>query len=204
MVPLDTRFVLDLQQLALSGSSFHPQNNSIKIKFTGLFLHYCFFFHSVFTSLFTLSLLHRLPKRDISPTERTQKAITYFLDHWREFGFGTWIVIEKESGKLVGHCGLNVIKDTDEIEVLYALGPQHWGKGYATEAAKASLEFGFSSDVEWNGQKIEKIMAVALPDNKGSRKVMEKIGLRYVKDANYFGLDVVYYEITKAEFEKTK
>jgi ribosomal-protein-alanine N-acetyltransferase len=128
-----------------------------------------------------------LPKRDTPAAERAQRTMDFFNEHWTHFPYGPWAVVEKKSGELAGHCGLRFIPEIGETEVLYALGKDFWGKGYATEAARASVEYGF--------QKIglDRIIALAVPQNIASRRVMEHCGLTYEKDTHLFGMDVVYY-----------
>lgn len=67
----------------------------------------------------------------------------------------------------------------------------YWGHGYATEAARAALAYGF--DI----LKLDRIIALAKPNNVASRRVMEKKGMRYVKDTEYWGITCAYYEIKK-------
>ena len=117
----------------------------------------------------------------------TKDEVEKFLDnvakHWQEKGYGIWAVIEKESGKIIGHCGLNYVKQNDEVEVLYGFGKEYWGLGYATEAAKAALSFGFEKI------GLDRIVAFAKIDNIASRRVIEKIGLKYIKDIEIFGMN---------------
>lgn len=125
----------------------------------------------------------------------TKDEVEKFLDnvakHWQEKGYGIWAVIEKESGKIIGHCGLNYVKQNDEVEVLYGFGKEYWGLGYATEAAKAALSFGFEKI------GLYRIVAFAKIDNIASRRVIEKIGLKYIKDIEIFGMNCAYYELKK-------
>lgn len=133
-----------------------------------------------------------LPKSQFAPRERAERTMKVFIDHWTQHPYGPWAVVEKSSGQLMGHCGLRYLTDIQETEVLYALGKDFWNKGYATEAARASVDFGFQNGVT-------RVIALAVPDNTASRKVMENCGLKYVKDAQLFGLDLVYYALDKSE-----
>lgn len=142
-------------------------------------------------------VMRYLPKRDTPPRERARQTMDFFNDHHAEYGWGPWAVIEKKSGELMGHCGLRYIADLDETELLYALGRDFWGKGYATEAARASVDFGFRE------LKLERIIALAVPENIASRKVMEHCGLVYERDAHLFELDVVYYALNRARYLET-
>ncbi|MDJ0519843.1 MAG: GNAT family N-acetyltransferase [Trichodesmium sp. MO_231.B1] len=83
---------------------------------------------------------------------------------------------------------------TPEIELGYLLNPAYWYRGLATEAAKASLKYGFEE------LKLKEIVAVAQPENIASQRVMEKLGMKYEKDANYYQTNVVYYTIFRKEY----
>lgn len=139
-------------------------------------------------------VLRYLPKRDAPAHERAQKTMDFFNAHWDKFPYGPWAVVEKASGELMGHCGLRFLDEIQETEVLYALGQDYWGKGYATEAARASVEFGF------NQVGLERIIALAVPENIASRKVMEHCGLKYEKDVQLFGLNCVYYALNRTDY----
>jgi RimJ/RimL family protein N-acetyltransferase len=139
-------------------------------------------------------VMRYLPKRDAPASERAQKTMDFFNDHWTQYSYGPWAVVEKASGELIGHCGLRFIPDIQETEVLYAFGKDFWTKGYATEAARASVDFGF------NQVGLERIIALAVPENTASRKVMEHCGLQYEKETHLFGLDVVYYALNRADY----
>lgn len=91
-------------------------------------------------------------------------------------GYTLWAVELKESGELLGFVGLNYTDwkshFTPAVEVGWRLGSQYWGKGYATEAATASLDFAF------NTMGLDEIVSFTVPNNKRSIGVMEKIGMK--------------------------
>lgn len=133
-----------------------------------------------------------LPSRGASiPKENAEKALRSFVEQWPEKGYGIWAIVENASLKMVGYCGLRYLDELDEVEVLYGLAKVYWGRGIATQAAKASISYGF--DVA----QLEKVIAMALPDNHASRRVIEKAGLRYEKQLHIFNLDVLYYAIAR-------
>ncbi len=142
-------------------------------------------------------VLRYLPKRDAPARERAERTMNFFNEHWTQYSYGPWAVVEKASGELIGHCGLRFIPEVQETEVLYALGQDFWNKGYATEAARASVDFGF------HRVGLERIIALAVPENIASRKVMEHCGLKYEKDVQLFGLDCVYYARNCADSQET-
>ena len=119
---------------------------------------------------------------------RSERAVRRFVDHWRSRGFGVWAVLDRTTEAFVGQCGLNTIDGTGEVEALWALDRPVWGRGLATEAARAALAWG----LEVAG--LSAVIAIAAPANVASQRVMEKIGMRYTGRAQYFGLDVVRYE----------
>jgi RimJ/RimL family protein N-acetyltransferase len=82
-------------------------------------------------------------------------------------------IVLKEKQKLVGGCGLRIkSKSNREADFGYTLCRDYWGNGFATEAAKAILDFGFKD------LKMHRIWATTAPDNIGSIKVLEKLGLK--------------------------
>ncbi|WP_134701824.1 GNAT family N-acetyltransferase [Ammoniphilus sp. YIM 78166] len=130
-----------------------------------------------------------LPKGVGYTYEETEKFIKYWNDHWETHGYGTWAVFEKSSGKLCGHCGLNYIKDLDEVEVLYAFGKHARGKGFGTEAAKVILYYGI------HHLQLNRIIGLSKQKNKPSRRVLEKIGLTYSKEIERFNTKLAYYSL---------
>lgn len=136
-----------------------------------------------------------LPKGEGYTKEETKRSMNFVLENWKEHGYGYWAVTDKETDILLGHCGLNYVKAFDEVEVLYAFGKHGRGKGYATEAAKASLLYAFDKI------GLDHIIALAKPENQASQNVMKKLGMKYIKSTEVFNLNVVYYSITKKEFE---
>jgi len=108
-------------------------------------------------------------------------------------GFGFWSLFLKENDTgLIGFCGLRVFGTPDEIEILYGIHPSHWGKGLATEAADAILNFGFQVC------GLPKIYAGADSPNSASFRVMEKLGMTYDGLRIVNGLEAVYYSLSNS------
>lgn len=129
-----------------------------------------------------------LPSRGIPISrDNTAKSLKSFVKHWQQRGYGIWAIIENCSSQMVGYCGLRYLDELDEVEVLYGLASAYWGRGIATKAAKAAISYGF------NVANLDKVIAMALPDNLASRRVIEKAGLEYEKQIHIFNLDVLYY-----------
>jgi ribosomal-protein-alanine N-acetyltransferase len=130
--------------------------------------------------------------------EKTKNTIDAILRHWAKHGFGIWAVEHKADLRLIGWCGLQMLEKTPEVEVAYLLAKAYWNQGLATEAASAAIEHGFDH------LKLERIVAIARPENVGSYRVMEKVGMKYEKDAHFYNVDVVYYAIERASPRPTE
>lgn len=126
---------------------------------------------------------------------QTQMRLNAILDHWEQHGFGLWAAVDKPSRAMIGFCGIQYLDSTSEIEIGYRLDKRFWGRGLATEAAGASLRYAFEQ------LGLDRIVAVVHPENVASQSVIDKIGLKYVKDARFYNTDVEYYAITREEFE---
>jgi ribosomal-protein-alanine N-acetyltransferase len=111
--------------------------------------------------------------------------------HQERHGYSLWAVELKASRQVIGVAGLVHLQDGREIEVGYRFLEMHWGNGYATEAARATIAFGFDE------LQLERIVAVTLPDNRASRRVLEKCGLTFVGQAFVYGHPHVKYAITR-------
>jgi len=131
----------------------------------------------------------RFIPRGASPSvERTRGSIERFIRHERDHGFALWAVELKESGELIGDSGLFLVEGVGpEVEVAYHFGKAWWGQGYATEAARACLDFGFREC------GLTEIIAICYPEHVASRRVMEKAGMRFAGPARYYDIDVVKY-----------
>jgi RimJ/RimL family protein N-acetyltransferase len=125
--------------------------------------------------------------------EEAGRALQSIIKHWQTHGFGRWAVFDKRTKKFAGFGGLRSLFGTPEV--VYHLAKANWGKGFATELARAALRFGF----EVRG--FDRIVAIAKPENVASIRVMDKLGMRFEKNASYYDIDVVQYEITREEFK---
>jgi RimJ/RimL family protein N-acetyltransferase len=135
------------------------------------------------------------------PIELVEDTVAYFIQHQKKHGFSIWAVVEKESNQLVGHGGLIYTPRTDEepsteVEIAYAFGKAYWGKGYATEVARASLRYGFEEI------GLERIIALAFPANVPSQRVMQKIGMTHLGLTDiYHDAELVMYGMEREEWD---
>jgi ribosomal-protein-alanine N-acetyltransferase len=105
-----------------------------------------------------------------------------------------WAVVEKASGRLIGHLGLRRLEELEgAVELLYMLDSAFWGEGLATEGAQAALDYGFDA------LKLDRIIGLALAENKASRRVLEKLGMTLAPDpVHAFSMTLTLYELTPA------
>ena len=129
---------------------------------------------------------------------RSREEVKSWLDdiiaYQKKHGFSFYSVFEKATNEYVGRAGLIHLafnEQQPDIEVGYTLHKKFWGKGYATEIAKALIQYGF------NKLNLSKLVAVTYPENIQSRRVLEKAGMRYMKQSLYRGITVSLYEIRK-------
>lgn len=112
--------------------------------------------------------------------------VKYAMDHE---GRGAWAVISKDTAEFIGIGVMIHLEKNPKIkehEIGYRLLKKHWGKGYATEIAKAMIRYGFDH------LKLDEIFATTHPDNLVSQKVLEKVGFVYMCDGPYHGGSKVY------------
>jgi ribosomal-protein-alanine N-acetyltransferase len=118
--------------------------------------------------------------------------------YYARHGFGLWGGGAPRRRRLMGRCGLLSQKVDGErhVEVAYALAPEFRGRGYATEAARASRDHAFRT------LDAPHVISLILPDNTPSIRVAERNGMTFWKMADFRGYHVRVYRITRAEREK--
>ncbi len=125
--------------------------------------------------------------------ENLQTAIDFLTnyDQYEKYGVGRLAVIEKETSKFLGWCGLKFNEDKNEYDIGFRFYKKYWNKGFATETAKKCVDFGL------NELKIEKIVGRAMKENIGSIKVLEKISMAFKENFDFEGQEGVIYELSK-------
>jgi RimJ/RimL family protein N-acetyltransferase len=107
------------------------------------------------------------------------------------YGFSLWAVELEPEGAVIGATGLQHLADGDEVEVGYRFLRGYWGQGYATEAARAAIRFAFDE------LGLDRVVAVTLPTNQASRRVMEKCGLSFAGIVRVYGRTQVKYALSR-------
>lgn len=112
---------------------------------------------------------------------------------WAQAGFGLWTFFDRASDEMVGRGGLMpVALDGDStVEVAWAVRPERWGEGLATEIGAAALEVAFGA------LRLDEVVAFTLADNVASRRVMEKLGMAYDGTISHAGWPHVLYRVTR-------
>lgn len=105
----------------------------------------------------------------LSSIEEAREALTTYPDY-REHGFGRWACELRTTGAVIGFCGPKYLAELDEVDIGYRFHEEHWGKGLATESARAVIDW------VWGHTEIAKLTAYVLPKNGGSIRVLDKIG----------------------------
>lgn len=138
----------------------------------------------------------RYLKRD--PVESLAQMETLLLpviESFRGKPFGSWAIQHKESGRVIGSSILKPLPEDERIEVGWHLHPDHWRKGYATEAARGALGYGFGQ------QRLTEVFAILLPENSRSRDVAIRLGMSFVELTTQFhGLTLELHRIGGDEF----
>jgi ribosomal-protein-alanine N-acetyltransferase len=162
-------------------------------------------------------ILRRLDERDIdaifamrsdpevmrfirAPQNRAETVnwLNLVSSRWESDRIGFCAIVEKQTGKFIGWCGLWQLKETSELEIGYAIAKEFWGKGFATEAARIFLRYAFEQ------LNPDKIVAVAEPENLSSRCVMEKLGMKFVRLGEFYNRELVQYAVSRRSWLESR
>lgn len=141
------------------------------------------------------SNVHRyVGNKPISHIDESKAYIEFVHQQYETYGTGRWAVILKETNEFLGWSGIKFITSEinnhkDFYEIGYRFIERHWGKGYATEAGKVFVNYAF------NELKADALYAYADAGNENSRKILEKLGLKYINSFEYEGESEVWYEL---------
>jgi RimJ/RimL family protein N-acetyltransferase len=128
---------------------------------------------------------------------QTREYLDRQLQHWEEHGFGWWVARDLATGRFAGRGGLRhgIVAGREEVELGYGFLPDFWGRGLATEMARESVRVGFQV------LRRPDLVCFALPANRASQRVMEKVGFRYERDIEHKDLHHVLYRLTASEWQ---
>ena len=119
--------------------------------------------------------------------ERAREELEDDMEFWLVRGYGTWSVFERGTGEFLGITGLMERPDGRGVALRFALWPACRGKGFAREAARAALAFGFR-------RGLPRVVAVAWEANEASRGVLTDVGMRECDRFQYRGRQMLVFE----------
>lgn len=142
--------------------------------------------------IYTLNLDPEVTRFTHDPVTSIEQARTVLekaiLPQYALYNHGRWAVHIRETGEFIGWCGLKYRAGLNEIDLGYRFMKHYWGKGYATEAADASIRYGFDR------LNLTRIVGRAELGNTGSIRVLEKCGMVYTGNEQVDGYPVRTYE----------
>jgi ribosomal-protein-alanine N-acetyltransferase len=136
----------------------------------------------------TEGVLQYFPIPSPPPLESLQRFVLGQQAHWEKHGYGNWGILPNGESEIIGWAGLQYLPELDETEVGFLLDRPFWGRGYATRAARLSLDFGFGH------LGLDHIIALVHADNLASRRVIEKCGMLYVDTLALWGMQLMRYK----------
>lgn len=144
-----------------------------------------------------------LGNQPVTSMEQVKALILFIRQQYVDNGIGRWAIVDKTTGAFVGWTGLKLVRELTNnhinyYDLGYRLIRKYWGKGIATEAALASLAYGFAS------LGAPEIYAMAHYQNKGSNKVLRKVGLKFIEPFDYNGTTHNWYAINREDWTKLK
>lgn len=138
----------------------------------------------------------------VTDIEQSLETIRWVQQQYREKGIGRWAVERKDSGECIGWAGLKFETKArpgrEYYDLGYRLKKTAWGQGFASEAARASLDYGFET------MGLQTINAAAHIDNAASNAILRKLGFRFIELFEYDGMSVNWYELDVQEWKRSQ
>jgi ribosomal-protein-alanine N-acetyltransferase len=130
------------------------------------------------------------------PAEEVVRWLQLSLDHWDRHHYGFWAIRTKDENRFAGRAGLKSVDmlGKNEVELAYALLPEFWGQGFATEISTAILELAFKTI------GLTEVVCFTLRTNFASQRVMKKVGFQFEREGVHTGLPHVFYRLTSPLF----
>lgn len=136
-------------------------------------------------------MLHLSATGEPLPRGDAWRQMAMFCGHWQLRGYGMWAVEELSSGRFVGRVGLHYPEGWPDRELGWAISRPFWGKGLATEAARAAVDYAFH-DLEWDN-----VASFILPDNHRSIRLAERLGSQPSGTVVIHGLNHLAYRLDR-------
>jgi RimJ/RimL family protein N-acetyltransferase len=126
--------------------------------------------------------------------EETRANLNLIMNAFRRRGYGRWALERRDTGALIGYCGLSAGNPDVGVELAYMLAREEWGRGLALEAGRAALRYGFET------LGMDSIAGLTFHDNTRSRRVLERLGMKFIRDAHYYDFSCVHYAIARTDW----
>ena len=139
-------------------------------------------------------VMRYLPQGGSLPRPEAWRNMAAMLGHWKLRGFGPWAVEEQASGEFVGRIGPFWPAGWPGLELIWAIRPQSWGQGYATEGARVALEYLFDE------MGSNHVISLIRPQNTASIRVAEKINQRLQGRMEFYGSAALVYGICRKQW----
>jgi ribosomal-protein-alanine N-acetyltransferase len=146
--------------------------------------------HLIFTDLKVMAAFNHPPFN----REQMERWLQRNLDHQNEFGYGLFSVILKETGELIGDCGLERMDDLQAAELGYDFRSEFWNQGFATEAATAVRDYAF------NVLRLPQLISLIRVGNLASKRVAEKVGMTLAEEFSRYGIQYWKYSLSNMNF----
>jgi len=127
--------------------------------------------------------------------ETSRAAFDFLAGQFERDGFGQWVVVERERRAMIGYCGFKATPDPVVGELLYGLVTGRWGRGYATEAARAALAYGFGP------AGFRRVVASAVVGHDASMRVLQKVGLERERVETVDGRAEVVFGLDRGRYK---
>ncbi|HEY5094332.1 MAG TPA: GNAT family N-acetyltransferase [Candidatus Eremiobacteraceae bacterium] len=126
---------------------------------------------------------------------KVERFVAICQERYETPGFGMWAVVLRDiPEKIVGHCGLQHLAKTENVEIAWIFGKEYWNRGLATEAARAVVGYGFGE------LGLPRIVAVAEPPNGASFRIMQKLAMTLQGPVRYYDRDLTMYALEARDY----
>lgn len=131
------------------------------------------------------------------PLSRQQswRSMAMMLGHWQLRGYGMWAVEERQSSEMIGRIGCWQPEGWPGFEIGWMLRRAYWGHGFATEGAKAAMDYAFGE------MQQSRVMSLISPENSASRRVAQKLGEKPEGTTKILAGEVVIYGIRREDWQ---
>ncbi|MEL7474863.1 MAG: GNAT family N-acetyltransferase [Cyanobacteria bacterium J06555_12] len=127
--------------------------------------------------------------------EESWKSMACLTGHWHLKGYGLWVVELKDTSQFIGRVGLYNPEGWPTVEIGWGLSPEHWGQGFAIEAATAALHWAFSE------LEVSSLISIIHPENAASIKIARRLGESYDRNEVVGSIECSIYKISRQEYE---